>query len=848
MRSRVRAALLTISLCGLGVSVLALIPGVAYADANSFPILPDRQNYIALACTASGAGTNCDPWSAYQTAFSGQNPAPDAIDTHVGANPDQPTYEAFLHIDLTQIPTGASVSSLKITFHPTDDQVRQQENVNVGTSNTNCVQGTATCNPQTNDGIIDAYPLKSAYPKKWNPNSAPAFDTSAPEAVASFNGKDASWTLELAPMISYWQKHGNTGVAVVPDAAATTTPWQVGFQISSTEGSVQYTLASSSSTLVQSSLFQPSNQGVSAGSALPITLAPTAQSRGANAPPTASTPVQQAQPAAPVAVPYVPKGWVPIWTLVLAGSAAAAVALLAQPFSAAFAAAGSTAGALAGQLRLHPRMFAVAGVLLVWSGTFGVYANTIGKQNLNLPKVSANSTQNSGGTTPANGGPTAQNPAGGGTTTGGGGTNGTTSQQQREQQLYANSPNPPSASLFTPAEENIGLTNSTIALCAHAALTFGPAFNIGASDLNVYWTMIDKQGGIWGRQVVQANDHTKAGVEVTDDGYQPSKAVAAAAQCRDDGTFFLLGGIGFDQIPAVRVWAEQNHELYIHHIALETGADGLRYSFTMLPSLEVVGKQYAQYYISKYAGKRIGIIERNSSNWEAGANVFKQTLKDAGYGSDIVADEYVQNNQGQYAQQIADLSQAKHADVVLIWENALAAEQVIQQSDQQGYHPYWIGFPFNLTLQTLTQAGMSFSNEQKYSGMVPWPAYTCHASSLPAYAPYNQELKEFEHAYQNYDPNANLCGFGGDLLFGTWEAWKQVYDLLYQCGRFCTRDKIAGLMLSGYHAQVGANCLVDFRGGDHHHGGYGEDIYQVQMVNNAPSWVNVTPLCRRDIT
>ena len=855
MRRAARTALLALSLTGLAMSVIALLPGSAYADTTSSGVPADRQNYIALACTATGAGTNCDPYTAYQTAFSGQPPAQDGIDIHVGANPDQPTYESFARVELEAIPAGAGISSLKVTFHPTDDQVRQQENVNVGTGNTNCVEGTSTCNPQPNDGILDAYPLKSAYPAKWDANRAPAYDTSAPEAVATFNPKDASWTFELAPMVPYWQQHGNTGFAIVPDAAATTEPWQVGFQMSSTEGEAEYVLTTASTSTFQSTLFQPSTtSGAASQPALSLSLSPRAPALGANAPPQPSQAATRPVSAAPAAVPVAPKGWVPIWTLVLGVSAAAAVALLAQPVSAALATAGGAGAALVGQLRLHPRLFAVAGALLVWSSTFSVYANTLGRTSLNPAATSR--AQNGGGS--ASGSQVAAAGAGAtpsagsaGVSAGSAGSGGASAAQQ-----YPNSPNPPSASLFTPDQERVGLTDSTIAMCAHAALTFGPAFNIGASDLNVFWQGVDDSGGIWGRKVVQANDHTQPGIEVTDDGYQPSKAVTAEAKCRDDGTFFLLGGIGFDQIPAVRIWAEQNHMLYIHHIALETGADGLRYSFTMLPSLEVVGKQYAQYYVSKYAGKRIGIIERNSSNWEAGANVFKQTLQDAGYGSDIVADEYVQNNQGQYSQQIADLSTVKHADVVLIWENALAAEQIIQQSDQQSYHPYWIGFPFNLTLQTLAQAGMATTNLQKYSGMVPWPAYTCYAGDLPQFAPYSQEIKQFEAAYLKYDPNAKLCGFGGDLLFGTWLAWRQVYDLLYQCGRDCTRDKIAGLMLSGYHAQVGANCPVDFSTGDHHHGGYGEDVYQVETLHTSgpsgsysgPAWVTVMPMCRRDIS
>ncbi|HEX6488101.1 MAG TPA: ABC transporter substrate-binding protein [Candidatus Dormibacteraeota bacterium] len=841
---RLRAAGLALCAGASLAALAALLPGPVFADTSSSGVPADRQDYVS--------NTMSDPYQAYESAFSGQNPSPDAVDIHVGANPQQATFTSYLHLELEALPDGANVSSLKLTLHPTDDQVRQQENVNSGTPNTNCVQGTPTCNAQPNDAIIDAFPLKVPYPAKFpdsdSPSAAPAVDTTGPEVVASFNSRDASWTFELAPMIPYWKKHGNTGLAVVPDAAGTLVSWQVGFQRSSTEGTATYTLSGQSS-LLQSTVFQPTTTtttGAGVGTSLPgLSLAPKAPSQGVNAPP------QVVQPVAPrriVIASTPPKGWVPIWALVLVGSFAAAIALLANPVSAGLATAGGALGGLTGQLRLHPRMFAIAGVLLVWSSTVAVYGNTIGKQVFSPTVVSENEAP---GTTTS----TANNPSGNapGTTASGaagsGSVSGAAAASAAQAQQYANSPNPPSANLFTSDQEGVGMTDKTIQLCAHAALTFGPAFNIGASDLNVFWQMVNAQGGVWGRKLVQPGGAD--GISVQDDGYQPSKAVAAAQACADQsgGDFFLLGGIGFDQIPAVRVWAEQHHMLYVHHIALESGSDGLRYSFTMLPPLETVGQQFAQYYVANYAGQKLGIIERNSSNWEAGANTFKQYLKDNGYGQDIVDDEFVNNNQGQYSGQIANL-QAKGAQVVLIWENALAAEQIIQQSDQQQYHPYWVGFPFNLTLQTLAQAGVSTANLQKYSGMVPWPAYTCKSQrgSSSAFSAYQSEIDQFEAAYAKYDSQANLCGVGGDLLFGTWEAWRQVYDLLYQCGRNCTRDKIAGLMLSGYHATVGANCPVDFSTGDHHHGGYDEDIYHVVVINNTPVFANTPPLCRRDIT
>jgi ABC-type branched-subunit amino acid transport system substrate-binding protein len=538
--------------------------------------------------------------------------------------------------------------------------------------------------------------------------------------------------------------------------------------------------------------------------------------------------------------------------MVLGVSAAASVALLAQPLSQALGAAGGIISGLGGQLRLHPRMFAVAGVLVIWSSSLGVYANTIGRNALGVGGAVA-----SGGSSPEDNGaagtsspdaspssgPTAPGAAGGSTSRAGSAGNAQALTGAAAYLNNTNAPRPPAADLFGPGDNTVGITNTTIQLCAHAALTFGPAFNIGASDLNVFWQMINAQGGVWGRKLVQPNGSD--GITFQDDGYQPSKAVTAAQACQDQsgGDFFLLGGIGFDQIPAVRVWAEQHHMPYIHHIATANGSQGLRYSYTMLPTLEQIGTQYGQYYAGHYPGVKLGVIYRNSSNWQPGLDAFNNYLKQAGQYGNVVDEEPVTNNQGDYSTQIAQMHNVHGAQMVFIYENALAAEQFIQQSSSQNWNPQWLMFPFNLTLETLTQAGVDTS---RMDGVIPWPSYTCNASGDSRFAAYKSELQKFEAAYRQYDPGANLCGDGGDLLFGTWLAWEQTYDLLYQCGPGCTRNNIAGLIQSGYHATVGANCPVDFRGGDGHHGGGPDDVDKVESVNGAPAWVT-TALCVKDL-
>ena len=556
--------------------------------------------------------------------------------------------------------------------------------------------------------------------------------------------------------------------------------------------------------------------------------------------------------------------------LVLVASLVAAVALLAQPVSAALSGTGGLRIGIAHELQLHPRIAAVAALLVVWSSAWGVYSGVTGAGRLNNNLASIGAPGSSvPGYSPDNGSTSTAAPgtsgsASGGASVSGGGGGGTINGAPVGAAAFqgANTPAVPSANYYSGQDNTVGITNTTIQMCAHAALTFGPAFNIGPGDLNVFWQMVDDpsldpyahtsgQAGIYNRQIVEPGG--SPGIPIQDDGYQPSKAVQAATACQQQsgGDFFLLSGIGFDQIPAVRNWAEQNHMLYIHHIATAQGTGGLQFSFTMLPTLEQVGTQFGQYYTHHMNGQKIAIIERNSSNWAPGVRTFKSVLAAAGESGNITTDDSVTNNQGDYSKEIADFCVQHQSQAVFIWENALAADQIIQQTNQQTggqCKPNWLLFPFNLTLQTLNQSGVDTSTMQ---GMVPWPAYTCASQRPSNYfagnSAYQQEVAQFEAMYAKFDSGANLCGFGGDLLFGTWEAWKQVADLLVQCGPSCTRNNIAGLMLSGYKATVGSNCPVDFSAGDHHHGGTGEDLYLTEPGGNGRIWYN-TGFCEVNVT
>jgi ABC-type branched-subunit amino acid transport system substrate-binding protein len=362
---------------------------------------------------------------------------------------------------------------------------------------------------------------------------------------------------------------------------------------------------------------------------------------------------------------------------------------------------------------------------------------------------------------------------------------------------------PTRSTLFTKAEETIGITDTQITLCAHAALTYGPAFNVTDADLNVFWSATNDAGGIFGRKVA---------VTYENDDYKADRAVTAATACKGKNIFMLLGGIGFDQIPAVRNWAERERMLYMHHTATVRGTKGQRFSFAPLPTVERTGEAFAQLYISKYKGKKVGIIKRDGENWEPGVDAFKAYLASRGAGNAVVAEAAVPQNKGNYTEDILKMKN-NGAEVVWIWENALGATQVVKQIKAQNYKPNMMLFPFNLTAQTLDEDSFN----PTLDGVAMFTAYS-KGDYSGEFAGYADDIRLFEQQYKKYRPDVDLGGVGGDLLFLNWTAQKALYHQLVDCGKDCNRNRFVDVLEAYKKRPTPSVCPIDFTSGNRRQG------------------------------
>ncbi|HVF52567.1 MAG TPA: ABC transporter substrate-binding protein [Actinomycetota bacterium] len=373
----------------------------------------------------------------------------------------------------------------------------------------------------------------------------------------------------------------------------------------------------------------------------------------------------------------------------------------------------------------------------------------------------------------------------------------------------------PPVNLWPEATAQMGFTDDKIVFCSHAALTFAQVFDTRIEDLNIYWEMVNASGGIYGRRVEMTYE---------DDAYRPDQAVTAAEACKAKNPFILFGGIGFDQIPAVRAWNEQsqNRLLYIHHMARQDLEK--QYSFSFFPSVEQAGTFAARWLMSAHSGDVIGAVWRQSEAWEPGHTTFKSTLESAGL--ELAADLPVQKDQAVYTQQIAEL-QSQNVETVFLWENALGATEFIAQAKRQDYHPTYVVFPFQLETDTLQEDSL----DPPMEGVAFWPPYAPGVRGGP-YAPYTDEIIKFEAAINEYA----TADEGNDILFMTWLAYKQMHQLLLDCGPDCDRNRLVALMISGRHKAVSPNCPFDFTANGHVAGLTGNIFKAIDVDGYGAAW------------
>jgi ABC-type branched-subunit amino acid transport system substrate-binding protein len=795
----------------VGHPAVTLQPAVAPAAhvAPKVHLRVDRAGYVAV--------TPVDPYRGDTNAI------------HIAMAAGQQLSRGYLRVDTSHLPRHANLSTLRLASPTVVGSPIGGANLTVAVP------------------IVEACVTTAPVPASLTAANAPAYDCSKGSSVARKIDGGGSWMFALRPLLSYLQHH-DAGIALVPIASTPIATWSAALSIHDMTATVLQSLPAVAKPVAQRTSKHPDSSPADGavvhfhGTITTATATPS-EPRSATSPPAIARPqtrlVSESTDGHEV---------LDAWPWVLALCVLIAIGAIGIAYRSFIGEElQRQVPTFVATIRTHPRAYGVASAAIAWGLVFTGYAVA----NNNDDAMPASYTDGAvPGVVPTDGGTsTSASTSSGPTPTEAPSSNGsaapTTAATHPSHGVLPNvDPTKteftgkghwetisgtrvffpvhgvPTAQLYSGDADRIGITDKTITLCGHAATTYGPAFNIGAKDLNVYWNWLNDHGGIYGRKI---------NMSYQNDNYEPAQAVQAAQKCKDTNPFFLIGGIGFDQIPAVRQWAEQNKMLYIYHDAVMKGSAGLKYSFTALPSVEQIGRMFGELDLKQFKGKKVGILYRQSPNWQPGSDEFERVVK-AG-GGQIVAALPVQNQQANYVQNLVQL-RSKGAQVVFAWENALATVEMLKQAQALDWHPDWLVFPFNLETNTLAQSSFA----QPIWGVATWDAYAPFFHGGP-YRPYAKQLVEFERQYAQYDPNAHLSGDGGDLLFLNWEGQAFLAYLLQKCGPDCTRNRLAGMLLAGFSYTTPPACPINFGTGDHHHGGNTVNVFKVvRDPHNRPIW------------
>jgi len=375
------------------------------------------------------------------------------------------------------------------------------------------------------------------------------------------------------------------------------------------------------------------------------------------------------------------------------------------------------------------------------------------------------------------------------------------------------------AHLFSGAADTQGITAQQITLCMHAAISLGAAFNEKASDINVYWTALNKSGGLLGRQV---------NMQIFDDAYTAQGAQQAFSECQGINPFFIMGGIGFDQDPVVRSLAEQNAELYLYTMA-DDGSQGTgapkpyKYSFTGAPTIEQAGTWLAQATLHYRNKAPFGAVYVKDPNWIGGYNTYSSYM--SSHGAPIASGNTCTMNAGGdvsgFSTCITQL-QVNGVKTVYMWMNALAFDSFVSQASQQGFHPSYVT-PDGFDLVTGT-VGQDIDDASGYPAAIGgWitPAFDPNNHEVPWYG----EESKMMAAYATYDSGHQP----DDIDWMAWLGFKQMTDAFNLCGNQCTRNDFAGIFDSGWSGQTAPLCSVDFSR-NHNFGGQSMNLWYAHRV------------------
>jgi branched-chain amino acid transport system substrate-binding protein len=209
--------------------------------------------------------------------------------------------------------------------------------------------------------------------------------------------------------------------------------------------------------------------------------------------------------------------------------------------------------------------------------------------------------------------------------------------------------------------DTTGVTDTTIKVGTLMPITGAMApWGIPISKgMAAYFDWINKQGGIYGRQIQ---------IDIGDSGYSGPQATEAVRKLvEQDQVFLTYGNLGTEVEAAVAQYLTERNipDLYVLTGSSQFIDPVVKNRFSAMVNYTTEGKIFATYIYENFDGKRLGILAQNDDYGKEGEAGTRQGLKDLSANMDITTEYYDAASTDVTAQM--QRLKADNVDVIMFW-------------------------------------------------------------------------------------------------------------------------------------------------------------------------------------
>ncbi|MBW2263375.1 MAG: ABC transporter substrate-binding protein [Deltaproteobacteria bacterium] len=232
------------------------------------------------------------------------------------------------------------------------------------------------------------------------------------------------------------------------------------------------------------------------------------------------------------------------------------------------------------------------------------------------------------------------------------------------------------------APEVPGVTDEKIVIGQWSPQT-GPAALWGsvARGTAAYFDMINEQGGVHGR---------KLELIIRDDGYNPTRTVAAAKEMAEqEEVFCFIGGVGTATGMAVKDYLAKKEIPWIGPASGSSNwsTPATRNLFSLYPKYETEAALLTRYVVEELKKEKVAFFYQNDDYGKEGLDGVKNQL--AAMNMELAAEISVEVADTDLSSHVLKLKASK-ADVVILWLMPKHAAITLGTAAKLGFKPQWV--------------------------------------------------------------------------------------------------------------------------------------------------------------